>query len=366
MTHHPLPAVAAYGLPSAAEFPPRPLEDDEWESVIATANWQRLAGLLARAVADGSFPATPSQQVAAAELAFLATRLDLRLERTLLRVVDLLDETRLETRVLKGSAVAHLDYPEPGMRSFSDVDLLLRSDDFDAAVTTLSSAGYCRRYPQPRPGFDRRFGKGACLVSPSQSHEIDLHRTLVLGPFGLTIPLHQLWERSSSFVLAGRSLAALAAEDRFLHACHHAVLGQQPPRLVPLRDVAQMALAPSLDEERVRARCREWRAEAVMAEALRAAWERLHIDASTTLSRWAASHCPTRQERSALRSYAGAGTYSAKAMASVRVVPGIRGKAAYVSALAFPQAQYVRNRHEGRLRRWRHAIHDARRARDDR
>ncbi|HEV2068511.1 MAG TPA: nucleotidyltransferase family protein [Acidimicrobiales bacterium] len=358
--------MAAYGLTNAFEVPPRPLGDDEWRSMISAANGQRLAGVLARAVADGSFPASPSQQAAAAELAFRATRLDVRLERSLLRVVDLLAAAGLETRVLKGSAVAHLDYPEPGMRSFSDVDLLLRSEDFDAAVVALSSAGYRRRYPQPRPGFDRRFGKGACLVSPSQGHEIDLHRTLVLGPLGLTIPLHRLWERSSSFDLAGRSLAALAPEDRFLHACHHAVLGQQPPRLVPLRDVAQMTLSPSLDEEQVRARCREWRAEAVVAEAVRCTWDSLKIDTSTSLSLWARSYRPTRRERSALRSYAGAGTYSAKALASVRVIPGLRGKAAYVSALAFPQARYVRNRHGGRLRRWGHAIHDARRARDDR
>lgn len=366
VTQRLLPAVAAYGLPSAVEIPPRPLGDDEWKATIAAANGQHLGGLLARAVADGSFPATPSQQDAAAELAFRATRLELQLERTLLRVVDLLQEAGLETRVLKGSAVAHLDYPEPEMRSFSDVDLLLRSEDFDPAVAALSSSGYRRRYPQPRPGFDRRFGKGACLVSPSQRHEIDLHRTLVLGPFGFTIPLRHLWERSSSFVLAGRSMTALAPEDRFLHACHHAVLGQQPPRLVPMRDVAQMALSPSLDEDQLRARCREWRAEAVVAEAVRSAWDRLHIATSTSLSLWAASYRPTRRERSALRSYAGCGTYSAKALASARVVPGLRGKAAYISALAFPQAQYVRNRHGGRLTRWRHAVDEARRARPDR
>ena len=38
-----------------------------------------------------------------------------------------------------------------------------------------------RESAEPRPGFDRRFGKGVCLVRPD-GVQVDLHRTLAAGP----------------------------------------------------------------------------------------------------------------------------------------------------------------------------------------
>ena len=86
-------------------------------------------------------------------------------------------------------------------------------------MNTLVAVGHRRKFPEPRPGFDRRFGKGSCLVSPG-GHEIDLHRTLAMGPYGVRIDLEDLWRRSSSFGLAGRQFLALGPEERLsTHVC---------------------------------------------------------------------------------------------------------------------------------------------------
>ena len=49
-----------------------------------------------------------------------------------------------------------------------------------------------RDQPPARPGFDRRFGKSFTYLMPG-GVEVDVHRTFVMGPFGLTIELDDLW-----------------------------------------------------------------------------------------------------------------------------------------------------------------------------
>ena len=194
-------------------------------------------------------------------------------------LVGVLRGSGLDHRVLKGAAVADLDYPDPALRSFVDVDLLVRAEEWDDAIHVLREAGWERQFAEPRPGFERRFVKGMVLTRPDDGGtELDLHRTLALGPFGLTVRLEDLWADCEVLRLGGVEVRALAAEERFLHACFHAVLGDLPPRLVPLRDIAQMSLRGNLDLDRVIHHARSWRAEAVLLRAVELTWETLGLD----------------------------------------------------------------------------------------
>ena len=279
----------------------------------------------------------------------------LLLELTLIRLAEQLEAAGVEFRVLKGTAVAHLDYPEPSLRAFGDIDLLVRSSQFDRAIDTLTRAGHQRKFPEPRPGFDRRFSKGSCVVTP-EGHEIDVHRTFAMGPFGMTVDLGDLWARSSTFQLAGRSLSALGPEERFLHACFHAALGEAVPRLTTLRDIAQMRTSGDLDLDRVSALSAAWKADAVTARALSLTADVLQLEPDDLL-RWARERTPTRRERRALAVYADPGqTYAAKSFAAVRAIPRWRDRAAFVLTLAFPRRRYLEQRQEKALRRWRRGL----------
>jgi hypothetical protein len=290
----------------------------------------------------------------------------LALEATLVRTVALLEDATIEHRVLKGTGVAHLDYPDPALRSFGDVDLLIRSSQFTAAVGALVAVGHQRRYPEPRPGFDRRFSKGSCLVSP-EGHEIDLHRTLAMGPYGLAVDLDDLWRRSATFELAGREFSALGPEERFLHACFHAVLGDNPPRLASVRDVAQMLLGPPLDVDLTRRLSSSWGADAVVARAVDMATDLLGVQMDGPLVRWTTSVSPDRQDRRHLALYTDAtANYAAKSFAAVRAIPRLRDKAAFLLALALPRRRYLAQRGEQPLRRWRRGLTQVWRSRHSR
>jgi putative nucleotidyltransferase-like protein len=351
-------AVAGHGLPGASRpFPTSP--PSSWTALLTAAESNRVLGLLRSAVDSGALPATGSQRTEVRTAHRLALLRVLSLERQLVSVTSLLTSAGVETRVLKGSAYAHLDYPDPALRMFIDLDLMFRPADIERAVTVLAGAGFCRTLAEPRPGFDRRFDKGTTLRG--KDFEIDLHRTFVLGPWGFQIRLDALWSDGESFMIGDHELTALSRPHRFLHACYHAALGDWPLRLGSLRDVAELHPA---DEPGLIALAAEWGVRAVVAAAVADSTRLLGLPATGELREWAAAYVPSRREERWLGLHTREGkTFAAQALATLPVLPGLRNKAAYLRALVLPDKQYTAGRHVSALSRWGFGVREAFRGR---
>ena len=127
-----LDRLVAGGAVAAAAVPP---PGGSWDAVWSDALDERVEALVGVATA----PLPPDDPRRAAVLAAWVTRMQscVQLERVLLETVAELDALGAEFRVLKGTAVAHLDYPDPSWRGFGDVDLLVQSDDYEAVVERL-------------------------------------------------------------------------------------------------------------------------------------------------------------------------------------------------------------------------------------
>jgi hypothetical protein len=360
----PLLAAAAYGLPgSSRAFPEEPLDAQAWAAVLAGAQRYRVTGLFRAAAADGALPTKPSQ-VQQAQAAHRNGLLRvMALERELVAVVDLLAGAGIESRVLKGSAVAHLDYSDPALRSFVDLDVLVRGRDIDRAVATLGAAGFRRTLAEPRPGFDRRFDKGMTLIARA-GFELDLHRTFVLGPWGVLVDLDQVWDEGEEFRVGGHVLRALSRLNRFLHACYHAALGDWPLRLGSLRDVAEMLRWADGNATVVRQRAASWGVEAVVAAAVADSRRLLGTAPAGELSEWAEGYSFSSRDESWLDLHTRADkTFSAQAIATLRVLPRLRDKAAYLHALVLPDGRYTAGRHASPLARFGYAVREIRRGR---
>lgn len=363
----PLLAIASYGLAaSTRELPQRPVSADAWLTVLDAARNHRLLGLLCAAIESGLLPATDEQVQQARQLQLSAMVWVMRLENELLGAIDLLTASAVDVRVLKGSAVAHLDYPDPALRSFIDLDILVRSVNIDAAIAILTAAGFQRRHPQPRPGFDRRFSKGATFLSPT-GYELDLHRTFVQGSWGLLVDLDDLWDDGEEFEVAARTLRALSRPTRFMHACYHAALGDWPPRLSSLRDIAQMLLISGQDDRMLRSLALRWQANAVLAVAVSDAWSLLGIVEDTATSVWAKSYVPKRRDEAQLAVHRHENkSSSARDISALSAIRGLRDKAAFVRAMILPEAHYIEGRHSSAIARLRHGVLEARRGRGGR
>jgi hypothetical protein len=87
-----------------------------------------------------------------------------------------------------------------------------------------------------------------------------------------------------------------------------------------------------------------WRADAVLAAALRAAGERLGLrTGGGELARWADRRADTRRDRLLLRSYRGARRGYSSQLAAVVVLRGT-DRLAYARAVATPSRAYLRAR----------------------
>ncbi|HEY3724977.1 MAG TPA: nucleotidyltransferase family protein, partial [Acidimicrobiia bacterium] len=129
--------VAAFGLPGAPPLPDVALPDATWRALFDLATADRLTPLLAAAVAAGALPVTERQHAQVVAAHEQAMRLCVLLERALLDVAARFETAGIMYRVLKGPAVAHLDYPDPAHRAFGDVDVLVASSAYDDAMAVL-------------------------------------------------------------------------------------------------------------------------------------------------------------------------------------------------------------------------------------
>ena len=334
-----LRAVAAWGLPTTLTLPAEPLDDATFSEVLAGAEGHRVLGLLGGSIRAGDFAVTDDQWRGVEDRWSSWLAHDLRIERLLLQVGGVLDAAGIDFRVLKGVALAHLAYADPGLRVFGDVDVLVGSAHFTRAATVIAEAlDATRALPELRPGFDDRFGKE--ILIRVGAFEVDIHRTFVDGAYGLLVHLPDLFAGPRPFPIGDRSLLALGPEAAFLHACFAAVLGDWPPRLVPQRDLLQIMLG-SLDVATTLEMARRWRAEAVVAEAVRTSWAALGVSESHPLAPWAAGYKTTRRDRLLLRAYRGSGRGYSSQLASLLVVGGVQDRFAYARAVGSPSNDYL-------------------------
>jgi Uncharacterised nucleotidyltransferase len=284
-----------------------------------------------------------------------AMALALRLEARLIEVAEALGRADVDVTVLKGPAVAHGYYPDPGWRPFSDLDLLVGADHWATTAETLARLGFERELPEPRAGFDVSFGKAVTWKSGHVG--IDLHRTLAAGPFGLWMRPGVLCEWREEFTLGAERFRRFDATGLLLHACVHASLGWRPPLLLPLRDVVQIASTTSIDWDRLRQWSERWRLNAVLQHAFKTASRSLN----TPLPAQAQSLLDVpvgARELKALEAYTtNRRRRGGTALATIQAIPGLRMRARYARSLVLPDRAFLRARAtEGErasyLRRW--------------
>jgi hypothetical protein len=323
-------AVDGTDLPDLASW-----EDERWQALLRAARTQRLAGVLAAMVSVGA-PITVERWEDVAALESEWAMHTLRAERAAVEVVAALREEGIETRLLKGSFLAHRYWPAPHLRVFGDADVLVRSNDLDRAVEVVRSLGGVRLLPQVRPGFDRRFGKSVTMRS-ADNVEVDFHRTLVAGPHAFTIPEVDLWESPEEVVVAGRTMRGLSAAAQLVHTATHTV-SSRSPRLHNLMDVALVAERADLDEA---ARLAErWRVRAVVVESGRRVGAVLGDRAVT---RWAAALRPSAEEERLLQ-VVDRSSFRRAAWATVPYIPRWRDRARFLVSLGLPSRAHRRAR----------------------
>jgi hypothetical protein len=197
----------------------------DWQAILASAPpslHPYLAFRLQTLCAPGRIPAPIHEALFVARRAGVVGHLQ---RQALLRqMANALAEGEVPFVVLKGMALAHLAYPEPGLRPMGDIDLWTRPEHLEAAARALLKAGL--RYPE------RRVSRTPAATRPEAAPT----RVLEWPGSGLIVELHgevksmraiaenwegAAWARRVPASLGGVEVDVLAAGDMLTHLSIH-------------------------------------------------------------------------------------------------------------------------------------------------
>jgi len=348
-----LAAAAAQLLPGAPEVE-SPVDEATGAQLVSLATSQGLLGPLLIATDDS--PEWCRDQIVENHTGAMLWCMELELR--LLQIDDWFREAGgIDYLVLKGSSVAHLDELDPSLRSFADLDLLIRADHIDRALVVVQEHGAVRQKPEHHRGFDRRFSKGVGLTC-DDGIEIDTHRTLCVGALGARIPLDDLFADAEHFTVGGRTFSALSLPHRALHAAYHAVIGSSARQLRTLRDLA--GYITRISPGTLVPVAQQWRGDTVLHSAVLAAFDALSFDAPAWRE-WADLFVPDPDDLALIEQSHAAATFPLDMML-LRELPW-QDRLAYVWGVATPSKATLESRgetHWGRLRKGVSRIRSAR------
>jgi hypothetical protein len=148
----------------------------------------------------------------------------------------------IETRVLKGAALALLAYGDPGLRPMSDVDVLVPSAQARAAMRVLADAGWTSVARSPEALIPYQH---ALSFENGKGGRCDLHwRLLCDGDEQASDD--EYWADPIAFELAGEPAYALSASNQLLHVCVHGARWDSSPAIRWIADATWLLRAPGL------------------------------------------------------------------------------------------------------------------------
>lgn len=198
------------------------LAADDAEAVMSVVQSERIVPVLTDAVNRGAvvMPSAIVERLLEITTSIMSAAVEM--EARTLDVVDRLEASGLSVRVVKGLATAHLDYPNPALRQFGDVDLLVKTSEAVEAIDCLERLGLRQR--RALLGNDWRLTHS--IEFDAGGFEIDLHHRLLHQAAGHLADRLDLFTTPDTFTVAGRSLRALPKPIRLLHAASQNVLSE--------------------------------------------------------------------------------------------------------------------------------------------
>ena len=342
-------AIASWGLPGSVVASSPLRAPTSWGNPVEAAATGNLLGVLDKMHRDDAVALDAHDTARLAGL--LEERLvrDLIAERRMVIVTDALRVAGVRFAVFKGSASAHRFESNPAQRHFNDVDVLVESSDLARAFQVVRRLGGRRLYPEPRPGFDVRFGKGATFQSDDLG-SVDVHRMVASGWVGLELSRLDLLEHCSHFGVAGREIPTLSSTLAALVTAVRCIAGDEIAASRSLRDAVLGWSAPEVDLDEMLTLAARTGTAVFVAGTVRSATRRFALGDDTELSQWAHAFQPSNRDLRRMAPYA-ANTWSYPVQL-IQTVPAIRGwsdRVRYLRALSFPAAGSGRARWRQRL-----------------
>ena len=161
------------------------------------------------------------------------------------KVAESFKDKEIDVIVMKGAALAELIYQDIGLRSMSDVDLLIRKEDIKRANDVLEDMGY---YAVDLSRFD---GSDSYLTTCDYRSENPLHPSFhvhwhivnssIPAPYSSKINMDEIWREAVQVKIADVRVLSMSPHHFLIHLCEHAMrVTHSAAKLIYLLDVAAL------------------------------------------------------------------------------------------------------------------------------
>src|ERR1035441_498914 len=229
----------------------------DWSEVLRLAEHHGVLPLAARNLIEHArgLPAEVESTLRSAYQANLRSSLLFTAE--LARIMQHFERRQLRAVPYKGAVLAQALYRDLGLRSFSDLDFLISSADFERAKQALAEIGY-RPAADLSPAVERlwlRTGYERAFDSAAGKNLVEVQWALLPYFYGVDLGVEDLMARDGRTVVGGCEVPCLAPEDSLLVLCLHAAKHLWT-RLIWVADIAESLRMPGIDFALVISRAR--------------------------------------------------------------------------------------------------------------
>ncbi len=214
----------------------------DWDALSDAAEYHGLAPILYRTL-DAACPDLVPENVASRlrDAYRDSARRNLIFTARLFALLDAFEAEGIAAVPLKGPVLAESLYPDPVLRPFSDLDLLVRKQDVPAALRVLTREGYRLSPHFARLRFDTLLSLNFELVFHQEGMpRVDLQWETAPADYPFRFDVEILWRSLGRARIAGREVSNLSPEVLLLFLCVHGAKHLWS-RLQWLGDVARLA-----------------------------------------------------------------------------------------------------------------------------
>jgi hypothetical protein len=243
----------------------------DWKLVLEVAEEHGMLGVLANRLREVDFAGVPASARESLQSRLRAQYLfTLSMTAELFHILDDFSKRDIETLLVKGPLLSLLAYNDPAVRSYVDLDLLVRHRQILAATQRMQALGY--ESDVPVNAIEAGKVPGEYLFKrPNTAQIVELHTERTFRYYPRPMRLEDLFGRQRRVLVDGREIPALSLEDEFVLNCIHGAKHFWE-RLMWVADIAAIvARHPEMDWKRAREGAGDVGAERMLHVALQLA-----------------------------------------------------------------------------------------------
>jgi len=224
----------------------------DWNLALELAEEHSVLGVVAARLKEKGYGGIPADAWEKLQSSMRTQHLfSLSMTAELFRILDAFGQASIETLLVKGPIASFLAYGDPAVRSYVDLDLLVRDAAILPACRILTALGFEADVPESAILAGKIPGEYLFKRAGAQQL-VELHTEKTFRYYPRSMRIEDLYARKRHTPLEGRGVPALSLEDELVLNCIHGAKHFWERLMWPADIAAIVARHPEIAWERVR------------------------------------------------------------------------------------------------------------------